>query len=246
MALLKNEIGNKYGLLTVVDRAGSKDGYATWKCKCDCGNFIEVKGVNLRRKGTQSCGCLKLQNTLTLNKNKLINLVGKRFGNLTVLERIENKKKQTAWKCKCDCGTITEVTSGNLTKEKGTRSCGCISSKGEFKIAKLLSENNILFKKEFIFEDCRSDKNYPLRFDFGIIQNNTLIYLIEYHGEQHYKQNFNLSHEDFLKRLLYDNKKKEYCLKNNIPLIIIPYNHYPNLKIEDLLITSDFLIKGEN
>ena len=68
MALLKNEIGNKYGLLTVVDRAGSKDGYATWKCKCDCGNFVEVKGVNLRRKGTQSCGCLKLQNTLTLNK----------------------------------------------------------------------------------------------------------------------------------------------------------------------------------
>ena len=53
MGSLKNEIGNKYGLLTVIERAGTKQGYATWKCKCQGGKIVEVKGVNLRREGTK-------------------------------------------------------------------------------------------------------------------------------------------------------------------------------------------------
>lgn len=36
---VKNEIGNKYGHLLVIERAGSDNrGEALWKCKCDCGN----------------------------------------------------------------------------------------------------------------------------------------------------------------------------------------------------------------
>ena len=40
-----------------------------------------------------------------------------------------------------------------------------------------------------------------------------------------------------------DELKNEYCLKHGIPLIRIPYWHYNDLKLEDLLLeTSEFLV----
>ena len=57
---VKNELGNKYGHLTVIARAGSdKDGQAKWECECDCEakTHLIVLGGNLRRGHTRSCGC---------------------------------------------------------------------------------------------------------------------------------------------------------------------------------------------
>ena len=57
---VKDEIGNKYGHLTVIARAGSDNGgRALWECECDCPahTHIIVTGDNLRRGHTQSCGC---------------------------------------------------------------------------------------------------------------------------------------------------------------------------------------------
>lgn len=60
----KDEVGNKYGRLTVISRAddyvtpqGNK--FAMWNCKCDCGNpeLIVVMGSSLRSGNTKSCGC---------------------------------------------------------------------------------------------------------------------------------------------------------------------------------------------
>ena len=56
----KDELGNKYGKLTVIAEAGvEKYGAKMWLCKCDCGGEIVVKGSNLRNGGTTSCGCTK-------------------------------------------------------------------------------------------------------------------------------------------------------------------------------------------
>lgn len=55
---LKNEIGNTYNYLTVIDYAYSKNNMAYWKCKCKCGNEIIVAGIYLRSNNTKSCGCL--------------------------------------------------------------------------------------------------------------------------------------------------------------------------------------------
>lgn len=54
------------------------------------------------------------------------NLVGRRFGMLTVVNRAQELSKggRTLWVCKCDCGNITKVTTGNLNSG-GTVSCGC-------------------------------------------------------------------------------------------------------------------------
>lgn len=55
-----DETGNRYGRLVVIERAGSvPNGPARWLCKCDCGKEATVKGSDLRRGSTRSCGCLR-------------------------------------------------------------------------------------------------------------------------------------------------------------------------------------------
>lgn len=58
-------------------------------------------------------------------KHTLIDLTGQKFGRLLVLERFFNNKKQTAWKCLCDCGNISYPQSQALRSGK-IKSCGCL------------------------------------------------------------------------------------------------------------------------
>ena len=53
-------IGQRFGKL-VVEEETDKRYYKTiiWKCKCDCGNYIEVPTTSLTRHLTASCGCVK-------------------------------------------------------------------------------------------------------------------------------------------------------------------------------------------
>lgn len=53
-----NEVGNKYGKLTVDSFAYSKSGFAYWNCKCECGKAVVVRGNHLRTGMTKSCGCM--------------------------------------------------------------------------------------------------------------------------------------------------------------------------------------------
>lgn len=56
--IIKNEIGNRYGKLTVIDYAYSYNSHAYWKCKCECEKETIVRGNNLRNGQIHSCGCL--------------------------------------------------------------------------------------------------------------------------------------------------------------------------------------------
>ena len=52
-------------------------------------------------------------------------LTGRKFGRLTVLERVENDKvKYVYWLCRCDCGTVKKVRNDHLVHGKIV-SCGC-------------------------------------------------------------------------------------------------------------------------
>lgn len=58
-------------------------------------------------------------------------LVGKKFGKLTVLKRMDKiKNSSVVWLCKCDCGNTKEVTTRDLCNNR-VKSCGC--SKGSSK-----------------------------------------------------------------------------------------------------------------
>lgn len=67
-------------------------------------------------------------------KSRTIDLTGKRFGMLTVLEQtveIYKGKRQSVCRCLCDCGRETLVPASRLARRDGTepkmptRSCGC-------------------------------------------------------------------------------------------------------------------------
>ncbi len=55
----KDESGKKYGRLSVIERGSTtNDGQIRWVCLCECGNRKEVRGPELRKGKTSSCGCL--------------------------------------------------------------------------------------------------------------------------------------------------------------------------------------------
>lgn len=241
--MYKDLKGKKFGRWTVLEYKGSdKNKNALWKCRCECGTEKIIRAHTLLSGNTLSCGCLKSERTKERNFKSLI---GKRFGKLLVIQQIEDHiypdgSKRTKYKCLCDCGNTVEVLSCSL-QNGSTSSCGCITSVGEMKIADLLRKNNIPFKKQMSYPDLLSDKGHRLRFDFYIKNSN---YLIEFDGEYHFKcSNRIWCTENHVNKTKYHDKlKNEYCLKNNIPLIRIPYTHN-NLCIDDLKIeTTKFLI----
>jgi hypothetical protein len=59
--------------------------------------------------------------------SKLIDLIGRRFGRLVVLERgLPDKWGSCSWFCRCDCGELRTVNGAKL-RSKETNSCGCLN-----------------------------------------------------------------------------------------------------------------------
>ena len=57
--------------------------------------------------------------------SKLNNLIGRKFGRLTVIERCGSTPNKAAkWLCKCDCGNVRVIQGCHLTSG-ATSSCGC-------------------------------------------------------------------------------------------------------------------------
>lgn len=53
-------IGQRFGrwhVLSLYSKGGSRD--ACWVCRCDCGILKSVRSTHLRRRLSQSCGCLQ-------------------------------------------------------------------------------------------------------------------------------------------------------------------------------------------
>jgi hypothetical protein len=55
---------------------------------------------------------------------KIIDLTGQKYQRLTVIKFVELSKYGAIWECKCDCGNIKNVKSGDL-RSGNTNSCGC-------------------------------------------------------------------------------------------------------------------------
>ena len=175
--------------------------------------------------------------------NNSINLIGKRFGKLVVIQQDKQPHKDgfAYWICQCDCGNITRPIRSASLKDGRTKSCGCINSLGNQLIKSILVHENIPFCEEYVFDDLYGDSRH-LRFDFAIFDiNNKIKCLIEYQGRQHYEPSEYYGGETaFKKQKEYDNLKKNYCIKNNIQLIIIPYTDFN--KIDNDYIVS--IVKG--
>ena len=117
-------------------------------------------------------------------------------------------------------------------------------SKGEDKVAALLSGLSIPFIREYQFLNLRGIRGRAYRFDFAIIDPfKEVAYIIEVNGEQHYQPIDHFGGEKaFIATKFRDNRKIMYCKEHDIPLIVIPYGVLDNLKKEDVILSSKYRI----
>jgi hypothetical protein len=133
--------------------------------------------------------------------------------------------KKFYWICP-DC--LTSYFS-SVSKRTGNEARGCPvcnESNLEKRARKTLEKYNISFIPQKRFDDCRDQLALP--FDFYLIDYNVVC---ECQGIQH---TMSVDHfggeEGFIIRKKHDKIKKDYCIKNNIPLIEIPYWDFKNIE----------------
>jgi hypothetical protein len=114
--------------------------------------------------------------------------------------------------------------------------CGCPeckNSKGENRVRDYLLKNNIDYMPQYNF----GDNKLKMRADFMVTSKRVCV--IEYNGGQHYfpvhfgSKSDNAKEINFAKNIKRDQIKIDYCRKNNIELLIIPYWDFD--RIEEIL-----------
>lgn len=241
--------GQTFERLTVLELTNRKnaDNRWLWKCQCSCEKHtIVYKSMHDLRGGLhKSCGCYKSEMLARKNRERQIDMTGKRVGKLVVLREIETQDGEPKkWLCQCDCGNITTVCLGELRRSQyrqgfrhGTLSCGkCLLSCGEEKIKLLLIDMKIKFEQQKSFSGCKNpETNYSLRFDFFLPEYNCCI---EYDGKQHYTGWWQAPGEnkytDFKAIKNRDEVKNNFCRNNHIKLVRIPYTEYNKLSVQYL------------
>lgn len=221
--------GKKFGYLTVLELDKEKStNIKYWKCQCECGTIKSIQGGHLKDGTSTSCGCHRADKINIYNSNRLINLIGKKFGKLEVLSEDKSRTKQGKhyWFCQCECGNIVSIK-GDSLRDGRSKSCGCTKSYGEEKIISILQELNINFITQKTFPGLISEKGVALRVDFYLPDLNICI---EYNGVQHYKAINGWNNENHLNYTQkHDKIKEEYFKDSNIKLVTIPYKDFNKL-----------------
>ena len=155
---------------------------------------------------------------------------------LTIYQVTYASNKKVLWKCQ-NCSHEWKVSI--YARTRGSKLTGyislcpvCNASKGVQLIFDYLKSNNIPYTVEFKIEECRNIR--PLPFDFAIFNSNGSLYgLIEYQGRYHYEPIEKFGGKEVLKQVQKRDKiKSDYCLNNNIKLLVIPYHE---VNFHDLL-----------
>ena len=113
------DIVERVGKLELLEMIKTANGGAKYKCLCDCGNIVYKRKSVLDRAGDRTtCGhCY----------DNAAELIGQKYGKLTILEYTKSRGAGGRFKCQCECGNIAhfekmQVLSGN------NKSCGCLNS----------------------------------------------------------------------------------------------------------------------
>lgn len=148
---VKDLAGKKFNRLTVIKDSGERykgSNGVLWLCECDCGNLTKVPGNALKKGVVKSCGCYQSED-----------LIGMRFGRLVVTECDSEKytgtNRHKLWNCRCDCGNVVRVSTGNL-KSGHTKSCGCLAL--ELRTGK----NNNRYNPNLTEEDRLKNNRYTI------------------------------------------------------------------------------------
>jgi len=196
---------------------------AKTKVKIICpehGEFEQTPDAHLRGQGCPFCGIkTNTKNKIEKSKKIFFQKAKKIYPNFDYFH-VNYLGLDTKVKIVCDKGhSFNQTPYHHMYRFQGCPICN--ASSGEQIIINWLNNNGYKEKFEFqkVFEDCKDKK--PLPFDFFIPSKNLLI---EYQGEQHYKQVSKFGgRKDFLLRKHHDWLKRRYAKSNRINLLTIPY-----------------------
>lgn len=214
--------GEKFGRLLVIETLWNETPVKV-KCKCECGNIVILRKNDVQSLHTLSCGCLQKQRA---SESRFVNDTGYiSSSGVTILNPYKrNNNGQMLWECECGFCKKHFYELPARIKNSHVQSCGCMKSSIREKwIEQLLIENNINYKTQYTFSDCKN--KYVLRFDFALFdQFNNLIALVENDGKQHfYPISYFGGDEGFQLTQYRDKIKNNYCQNKNINLIRLPY-----------------------
>lgn len=137
--------------------------------------------------------------------------------------QIKTKTDYIEWFC-IECGEIFKATWGqviydnsNSTPRRRCSKCSKSRSNLEYIVEQYLIEKQIDYIKQYKFKDCKDIGFLP--FDFYFSEYNIAC---EVNGSQHYYEN-DIFSQSLSDRRRVDKIKKEYCIKNNIKFLEIPY-----------------------
>lgn len=250
--------GMKVNKLTLVKKEGSN-----WICDCDCGTkgFVVKRAYRLKNElignvqdHVGSCGCKQKEYFQgKANRNGTIESKYKEvtYGGSEILYKtdyIDYSLRETVVICKCRlCGRIFPTT------VRHGESCGCLMGREVQTLEHFIMNHNCKSKNEQIIYDSLIKLNIPFIYNkkFDECKDQTLLpfdffvnnqYIIEYDGEQHFRD---ISFFNFETTRKHDLIKNKYCFENNIPIIRIPYT--ANYNESDLLLKSTrFLLTEAN
>jgi len=225
-----NLVGDEYSILSEYVNAKTKV-LIRHNDKCGYEYFIIPNSFTCGVRCPKCAKCIK--KTTEQFKQEIYDLVGNSY---TVLGEYIGAKNKIKIKHNDGCGHIYEVNPTNFihSLNKCPRHK---ESKNENIISKYLNNLNINYKTQYKFENCKNKR--CLLFDFALFDNEeNLICLVEYDGEQHFdvmrfSKNINKQNSKFTQVKEHDKIKNDYCKANNITLIRIPY--FQKSKIEEIL-----------
>lgn len=121
--------------------------------KCEkCGNEQVITSYKLKHNLPIKCKGCKNKVRENLSRKNLINLIGMKFGTLTVIEPgPRDTQGSMTWICRCDCGNRVMRRGYQLRSNKAVNGCSnCRKSQGKLLYKSLLDKHN---KKEIILCD---------------------------------------------------------------------------------------------
>lgn len=170
----------------------------------------------LQGGGCPKCHYEKVGGKLRISHEEYIRAVAIKNPNIEVVGQYVNSKIPILHECKIH-KTTWNAQPCHILEGHGCPQCS--ESYGEKRVRQWLDCHNIEYIPQKTFTDCKNKRELP--FDFYIPAYNLCI---EYDGEQHFRPvDFFGGEINFQQRQHNDQIKTQYCEKNNIHLLRIPY-----------------------
>lgn len=168
-------------------------------------------------QGCWPCGIKSSAKTRTNSTENFIKKSIEKHGDLYNYSKVVYKYAQEKVTIVCKIHGEFEQKACDHTQGRGCWQCR--HSRGEATIAKILSKHGIGYEQEHSFNDLKSERGRPLRFDFRLDNG----VLIEYDGQQHFEESTGYYKGKLEKIQSRDKQKTEYCEINGLTLLRIPY-----------------------